>query len=502
MERSVRIARYMAVVVVTASLLGQGRVAADEDDLGARWHAVREGAVERLHALANWCTNAKLFGARADVYETLLRFDPDDTLARKRLRYRRSPEGTWVRSPGYVRPKNRSRSLPAYEKQREAWKAWFVGEARSRAQAAGAAGDTTERTRILHFAIDLVPDDPDLRHMNGEVRQEGPAGARWILVETETSLRRRTALKKAVREALDAVPEPRPGMPTEEDGYGDVAWRPVLQGRYVRVLGVPAPEEMRTQFDYCEATWPVFEAVFDLEVPSWDTNERYVSGLTVYVLPSGSAGNEFLRHQPGIAEDEVAFLLPLVVAWIPGRPAIVVKHTLLETRLEAGPKAILAAMCRWMLGITVERAWAAEGLAHYLTHLITGTHCIACVQKETGHTTPRPDLTDTGESSTPGGDEWLAIGRDLLAGETRPDIRLLAGKNVNTITHDEVLYAYCIVAYLIEGRPDACVAFFQDVARPEHTDLETIVRKHLGFDVATLETHVLRWLEETTAPPP
>ena len=67
--------------------------------------------MERLHALATWCASAKLFAARAEVYEGILACEPDDEVARKWLRYQRA-SGRHRGSEVRVHPAARSQPQP------------------------------------------------------------------------------------------------------------------------------------------------------------------------------------------------------------------------------------------------------------------------------------------------------------------------------------------------------------------------------------------------------
>ena len=81
-------------------------------------------------------------------------------------------------------------------------------------------------------------------------------------------------------------------------------------------------------------------------------------------------------------------------------------------------------------------------------------------------------------------------------------LALIRGRLPNAFSYSVLLlmpvFGYALGAYLIEGRPKTCVPFFRAVGEAKTVDLEPIVQKHLGFDVAALEVRVLRWLEETT----
>ena len=155
-------------------------------------------------------------------------------------------------------------------------------------------------------------------------------------------------------------------------------------------------------------------------------------------------------------------------------------------------------MSAMLFDIRGKEGWVSEGLDHYLVHLITGTRILSPVtDAKTRYGQPQPGLPDVKPRAIDQ-DDWLLRGHDLVRSDEKPEFFLMAGKNVNDLTVQDVLYAYCIVAYLIEGRPKACAPFLDAVGKAENVDMEPLVQKHLGFDVATLEWRVRRWLDETT----
>ena len=79
-----------------------------------------------------------------------------------------------------------------------------------------------------------------------------------------------------------------------------------------------------------------------------------------------------------------------------------------------------------------------------------------------------------------------------------PHIRDKYAEDVNDLTQPEILYSYCLVAYLVEGRPEECVDFFRDVGTAKVVNPEAVSLKHFGLKLPALEARVERWLEETT----
>lgn len=473
---------------------------ADAPSPRARWAALAAEAVEKLHDLGDWCRTSKMFGLRAEVLEMVLLFDPDDAVAREALRYEREADGTWKRRPGYRPPRNYRRRHDTYDERRAAWRAWFGGEAALLLQAARRAGDARLADEVLQIAVRAVPDDASLRSANREVAVEQDGRRVWILEESQRALENRPRYRALGRAAVEEVTPPTRGTMSVGEETSGVPWTGVLQGPHVRLLGEPPPREMATSFRYCEATWPVFRTVFDVEPPTWNDPGRYSRGVTVYVFDTLEGGNAFLARQSGVTERDAAFAASLVGTWIRGRPAFVVKSPDATSRLECAPRMLFATMAYHRLGVRDACGWAAEGLAHYLTYLVAGTRLLNSVADEDArYGRPQGDLP-TDDTTAPTADDWLTTGLALLHGEDKPDLHLLAGKDVNAITKEEVLYGYCLTAYLVEGWPGQAVGFFRQVGDGEQVDMDRAALEHLGVRASTLEQRLLRWLEETASP--
>lgn len=481
-------------------LLAAGPARGEDETAPARWRRLAAEAVERLHDLARACASARLYAARAEVYEDVLAFDPDDEVARKWLRYRRAKDGTWARPDKYVPPKDRSRRRETYEEGRAAWRAWFEPAATALLDAAADAGDVALRSRILAVAVRVLPDSEALRLENAETAVEADGKRVWILDETACARERRPELFAAVKQAVEDAPAPQTGDLRPEDDAGGVRFGRALVGPHVRVLGTPKAKEMDRQYRFDEACYTAFDRGLGPDPAAWSLIHAQVDGVTVWVFDDLEEGNAFLARQPGATEEFRRFAAPLAGMWVPGRKGILVKSPDPLVRLEAGPKQVLGMMSFTLFHFGEKRAWAGEGLSQYLAYLVTGTHLIASVAEDRsgygtsdGETTPMPRQM--------GEDDWLRRGLELIAGGKKPNLYALVGKDINDLDVNDVLYAYCIVVYLVEGRPKRCTPFFRAVGEAGNADLDPLVETALGYDVPTLEARVRRWLEEMAATP-
>ena len=488
----------LALALLACGLLpGPAAEAADEGEPGARWDVVRRDAIERLHELATWSKTKRLYAGRAGAYELVLAFDPDDEEARARLRYRRGRDGRWTRAARHTPPRDLGSGKAELEERLTAWRAWLLGEVRPLVASSGQSGDGALRCAILRAAIAAAPGDAGLRAANGEVEHEDHGATRWVLAESQVAKERRPQLERIGASVVQGVPEPGFEAPRPDERAEGVAWGQVLTGPHVRVVGTASPPEMDLQYTHCEAIWAVLRATLSLDDEP-DGRVAESERPTVYVTKSAEVGNRFLRALPDVEPRELARLVAANSVRLPGGAAVLVKDGSRPWRLEAGPKELVALAVARALGVTDEDAWLAEALAHYVTYRVTGTR----------QAYRAGDRTETGAAEwlgSPGAsvnlavtDDWLGAGHDLCASSRRPDLLAMAAKDLSTITPDEVLLGYCLVAYWVEGRPDACTRLFRAVGRTPPEALEEVLLAHLGHDLPTVQARLVRWLAETT----
>ncbi|MDF1703029.1 MAG: hypothetical protein P1V36_17915, partial [Planctomycetota bacterium] len=345
------------------------------------------------------------------------------------------------------------------------------------------------RARAVTDAVHLAPDNTELRARGGEVQGKNAAGKRgWILLETQKSRARRSKLRKAATKALKSAPKPKKSEPRASDQSSTVTWTTALQGGRARLTGTTDRDELAQILRNVEATFPFFEAAFQ-------RTAEPLPGLTVHVVDNISTGNVYLAEQKGAEQKWLRFVSPLISVWVPRSSRLLIKAPLPETRLEAGPRMVMSAHMSRRFGIHSKMGWAVEGFGLYLTWHLTGTRLINAVREsQYGEQEEKVDLAKRlRESET----DWLAEARTLVAGKHAPDLRLLLGKTVNTMTPEDVLYSYILAMWLIEGHRDRLGGFLPALAGVKDADFDLAFAEHLGFDVATAERRVKRWLEET-----
>jgi hypothetical protein len=473
-----------------------------EDNPRLHWRSEKTRILEVLHDLADRCSRMKLFGTRADIYEQVLNLSPDDKTARKWLKYKRGGNGEWTRKR-WTRPRNGGKGVEEIVSRRQELAAEYRPRLRQARDVLLDAALFKEAAEVVIAAVALDPEDEAFRAWNGEVR-EGEAArpgqsSTWILRESLDARVRRPLFKQTAQDAIKQMPAPTESAPHKNDRIGGVSWGTKLQGKRVRVVGTPDKEEMELLLRYAEATWPLFEAVFDIRPGSYQSGDSYATGLTIYSLDSIPIGNELLAKWPGYTDREREFLGPLVALWLKRAPAVLCKSPSPDVRLEAGPRQINQAMVTRALGLRTNRAWAKEGLSLYLTWQITGTRVIRSVKDvETDYGESDKPIPDYEKNLADPNADWLALGLELIKSKDKPDIHLLAGKKINDLTKFDVLYAYCISAYICEGHPKRSVDFYRRLAAEDGADIDAVCLESLGFDHAALEARVQRWLEETT----
>ncbi len=450
--------------------------------------AVRVDLRAKLHAVADYCTSAKLFGARYDVYELILSIWPDDATARKSNGYARE-DASWSPS-GRKRPHNlKAAGIPSLRAMQTEVALWYMGRIAD-AVSGMAPGDAAAwKGRALDEAVRLAPADEALRARNGEVRGRGPDRKRgWLLVETVRSRKRRPALAKRAAKALKAVPRPKRVEPRARDQHSTVTWKVSLATGRGRILGLPDAKEAAQTLVNAEATFPVFEEAFGIASPG-------PAHYTVYDFDMISKGNVFMAGRPGVSESWLKFVTPLIACWMPKTDAVIVKAPRPETRLEAAPRQVMSAQIGAAFGIRSKQGWAAEGFALYLVWNITGTRLINAVrQSKYGEKKEQVDLAKRMHADDT---DWVAEARTLVEGRFAPDLRLLLGKTVNTLTPEDVLYSYVFAMYLIEGHREALPGFLRDLAKVKGAGYDGVFGAHLGRDVASTQARVKRWLRET-----
>jgi hypothetical protein len=484
-----RIHQTALALAVCLLLLGRvpARAGPDASALDEAWAGRVQRLVKDLEGVAARCGDAKLFRTRNDIYERILDFDPDHATARKWLRYRRDASGAWVRPGTYKPPRNMGKSglkdaLAALDAAGNA-----LADDALALLSAGLAGTTkAARARIVREALRVAPDRRELRLANRETQT---AEGGWILEETARAITRHKELVTGAARAVDEAPAPERARPTREENATLLRWNGILQGKHVRLMGTPNPAELERCERCAEACFGLWRSAFGSDAPP-------SPGFTMYVLRSGEERLQILKNHPDSNPEYAAYATARTSSWFPKTRRTWMMSPSASVRLEWCVRQALGWMLGAEFGVKGRVGWAFEGFGLYLSHLITGTRQTYFVQR-TRYNGRKPVAKDDlwTRLRQPGAD-WRAEARTLLASGERPDLRLLLGKGVNTMTTEEMLYSYVLAAYCLEGHGERAGRLLHAVGKDRMTPGDAL-RKALDMDVDDLEARVARWLDET-----
>lgn len=448
---------------------------------------VRDQLRAKLHEMAKYCTSRKLFGARYDIYELVLSIWPEDEAARKSNGYT-DTGGGWSKE-GRKRPRNLSASgMPALKALQDETAAWYMEAIAEATRELPPGMAAAWRARSVGTAVRIAPKNEDLREKNGEVKGKGADGKRgWILVESRHSRKRRKKLLAAGEKALKSAAKPKKDAVRDSEKSSTVTWATVIKGKHARLTGTTEPDELAQILRNVDATFPFFDAAFG-------STPESIPGLTIHVVDNIGTGNVYLGDQK-VDQQWLRFVTPLIACWVPKSNRVMVKSPDAGVRLEAAPRQVNAALMSQRFGIHSKMGWAVEGFGLYLTWHVAGTRRINSVREsQYGEQEEKVDLAKRlKETET----DWVAEARALVNGQYAPDLRLLLGKTVNTMTPEDILYSYILAMWLTEGHRDKLSGFLPAVAAVKDADYDLAFAEHLGFDVASAERRVKRWLNET-----
>lgn len=472
-----------------------------ESEIDAAVAAARRERVERLAQIAVAAHKGGLHGTRDEIYEAVLALAPDHVDARKRLRYRKDGEG-WSRRGTYRRPKDRPRKdaaerIPALRSAHAAW--WKETLLALFRKAREAKADATAEALRLE-ALELMPDNRELRAATGEVQVQKGNASHWVLPETQAGLARRRALLEAARQAVRALPKPNKSAIEKYEQHEGVTWERALAGSSVRIIGGAEASELERGYEIAGSAPAVFEAVFGVR-PSYPKGQgRYDAGYPVYVASSREQGDTYVRGEPGITERDLAYLLKLNSSYLVHRPGIVLKGRTTERRMEGLSRTSCGLFISYELGLhsRSKGAWALQAARHYLAWLQVRRRQLFLAQDTRGarYDQGEPDVPDWKTRIKDDTTDWHALAAEALRSMKPSEVALMFGKGINHLDTRDVLAGYGFVVYAIEARPAQATAFLKALANPEGTPIDTIFEKHLGAPPERLRPKLLRWLDE------
>jgi hypothetical protein len=464
---------WVGVAALALLVAGTGRDAR-ADAIDAKLAEARAAFVRRLEAVAAWCNAHQVYGERDDVYRRILAFQPDHATAREFLKYRRVAK-VWVQSPDYVAPTNWNKAnVPEARKRLRAASEPYRDAVLAVLEEAGPDLPATRREQLMESLLDLCPDDPAVRRARGDVEHEG----RWVLPETVDGIKRRAALAAAKREAAKDAPEPTHDEKTIAEG-----WEGAARTEQVLVYGhVPSDE--------CEKLAATLEITHRFLIAAVGKPMEDLHPRQVILLPDRDTARRLVKARTGDEWADVLRKVELVSGlWLP-------TGALMSYREEASERRV--AVLRQQIDVYLDahfrgrqRGWVSEGLGQRLCKHAAGRHGPGFVNVET---TELLTGDDEDVRVPPETEEWMGAAARALDRDPGPRIRAVLTMRLNAMKGGDVLAAYALAAYLLEGRAEALLPMLEATMASDDADKQC--RDALGVDAETLAWRVRRWAAE------
>lgn len=449
---------------------------AQSGSVEAQRAAARAAMVERILQLASWCNEKELFIERDRLWRKVLEIAPDDAVARKGLRYARNVDGTW-KEPAPRELKNLGKKwLEEFAKREDAVAAPYGDALLALAQAEGRT--VVERDTLIAEIKSLAPNHAGLHAWLGNVQ----LGDRWVIPETATAKERRTKIRADAKRLMEVgAPFATEKANDAEAAFG-IAWKVVLQGENVRIVSSGTEEEAVRIGRATEGAGILLSNVLGAEM-------RYPGAFTIYILANPGEKEAFLAKLPGLSDDERTRLAALEGTGIPRSTNVVLFGNDPVRRADTAVRHTIGNILSITLAVSHKTAWAWEGIGQYLTRELVGTRLTWFVSE--GSDAGSNDLR--GKLMTPESN-WFQEAYDLLSTGTAVPIEDLLRRDLDHLEVGGTLTGYALVAYLMEGRPDAVLDFVTRAARSE--DPAKITGEVLKMTPAQLQERLVQWLLE------
>jgi len=435
---------------------------------------IQEPFVPKLEALGQWCDASKLFIERAHVAETLLSIDPDHEQARAWLRYARQKDRSWKLTSTRPFFDEKKDLVPEFDKR-------HADVARPLREALEPLLDETDewhtagvRDHLLRTLVALFPDDADLRERNGERLADG----KWILKASADAAAGRRAIGDLAAEAGRDGAKQGPAVPQKQS---DVA------------VCLSSPDfELRSRVSLAETQELASQiiAARQLAAGVLDRGVRFAPHFVVHLFGSFAEAQRYGESRTDVAAGRRAWMRGHDAFW-PQDEELVIGADAHDSRIDVCVREIISTL-RTRDGFELNSApgWMSEGVGMYLTYALVGTRLTAFVQPT--------QYADTGVSrdlAQPGADWVQAVRRLVVDKGAAPNLRVLTGLPLNSMTRDDGLMAYALAAYFLEGCPDDFRRMYARLGK--QASFHQCLAETFNLDVDALELRFVRWLRET-----
>jgi hypothetical protein len=481
MKRTVLILTLLVLVPLSAG-------AAEEDEefdlLKDRTRKAIATLNSELEELALWADKNKLFAARDEAYELLIVYATEHRAARQCLRYHRNREGVWQRRT-YKRPRNHERELvPEFERRMKEIRTKFIASMHVVLDAC-TQRPIRQQIELADIMLRFDPDDAKSRRIRKETKLDG----KWVLDETARAKLRRVDFAKTVTEITDGMKKPKKVPATEDERKLGVDWVGFWQGVWWRASGTTDSDEVLHALKMLDASHPFFDHAFG-------TKTTVPPRCGFYLLSGKEEAGTVLQNHALISDAKREYFLRLRAAWVPHHPIFFHWSDSPVVRLDGSVRMALGLLILRNFKINTTRGWVWEGLGLYLDYCLTGSHRTVFVTPEMKTRATRRTPFDIETRMKKPGADWIQLAFDLVTGDAAPPIELMTKKKVNKMDPEDLVYAYALVAYIVEGHEDRAAAFFSYHGN-QRKFVETVEKVfEIPFDYFMERYH--RWLHEIT----
>ena len=442
----------------------------------------RAKLVVALEGHADWCHKNKCYLERNRTYERVIEYDKGHKKGRKFLGYswdRKAEE--WVRKRAYREPRAgkpanvlEAQGLrdKAFEGYRDSMLKAIESEGVSKAQVAGALAELVE----------LMPNDESLRVRNGQVKVDSKDGKTiWVMEESKRAIAWRTKLRDRKKSLFTDCPAPEEGTTEgEEDDFG-VKWQGNVENDRIRVLSTGSKGEAEAAARVCHVVWDYTRDLLDHD---------FEPSYTALMLASSADKNRVIDNLGGLEPDQRKRLKKLGGTMMGGTIYTWAKSE--DARVDSTSRFSMAMLMNRRFGINSKHGWAHEGIGMYITERLLGTRLTYFVRAteyaEGGDRNLGRQLRDPDSN-------WMRLARKVLDKDKTPNIAFMLGRDVNTLTPEDLLVSYALAGFFLEGHePEVLVEILERVGQGENP--AATMEDVLGYDIGTLSVRLRDWLGE------
>lgn len=436
-------------------------------------------AVPDLARLAEEAREDRCYGLCIRAWQLVVALDPEHEEARRLLRYEKDGSGRWVRGEDFEVPRDFDEKAAArHAEDFEALRAPLVTEWITLLESETGRALAEDRRRAeIRLLLEVAPDDRRVRELLDIFTPreradllEGLAGGR-----SREGLRELAQLFRAHADLVRDVP-----LTPIEEKLG-ITFPGRVRAGGVRVLTTGGREEAADVARRAAATVELFARITGTRVAP-------PRGFTLYLITNAHARRQFISAHPSLGEAQRNALKGLMSTWVGGLSGIADWSPDAERRRDGCVRGVIAALFTKGFGLTVDHAWAWEGLGIHLTEIVCGTRLTWYVRPgdyAVGADPLRERMMQVGV-------DWAGLAREGLEKERLPPYPETLSRTIETMSDRHLLAGWAFAAWLIEVRPELVTPILRRLEEPAATP--EIVSEILGFPVTELPQRLERWL--------